>query len=81
MSFATLQDQARLEWTEFERPDQARILVELGGDHDPFAEGPVEQIAHAHGGKVLARSDEHTGTTFTVTLLRSPGGGSASPAA
>ena len=27
MSFATLQDQARLEWTEFERPDQARILV------------------------------------------------------
>ena len=27
MSFATLQEQARLEWTEFERPDQARILV------------------------------------------------------
>ena len=27
MSFATLQDQARLEWTEFERPNQARILV------------------------------------------------------
>ena len=40
----------------------------------------VEQIAHAHGGKVLARSDEHTGTTFTVTLLRSPGRGSAPPA-
>jgi signal transduction histidine kinase len=40
----------------------------------------VEQIALAHGGKVVARSDEHTGTTFTVTLLRWPGGGPASPA-
>ena len=27
MSFETLQDQAQVEWTEFERPDQARILV------------------------------------------------------
>jgi sigma-B regulation protein RsbU (phosphoserine phosphatase) len=40
----------------------------------------VEQIALAHGGKVLTRSDEHTGTTFTVTLPRWPGGGSAPPA-
>jgi len=40
----------------------------------------VEQIAHAHGGKVVARSDELTGTTFTVTLLRRPSEAAAPPA-